>query len=241
MKFPTPLTRGTLLRRYKRFLSDIELESGETVVAHCANPGSMMGLAEPGSEVWLSPNANPKAKLDWRWELVRTGGGHLVCINTAHPNRVAEEAIAAQAIPELAGYGSLRREVKYGRNSRIDILLEGPDRPPCYVEIKSVTLRRPDGAHPTAAEFPDAVTKRGAKHLGELSDMVENGARAVMLYLVQRGDCDHFRVAADIDPAYAAAMADARARGVEALCYACAITPEGIEIAESLPLALDQE
>ena len=241
MKFPTPLTRGTLLRRYKRFLSDIELESGETVVAHCANPGSMMGLAEPGSEVWLSPNANPKAKLDWRWELVRTGEGHLVCINTAHPNRVAEEAIAAQAIPELAGYGSLRREVKYGGNSRIDILLEDGARPACYVEIKSVTLLRPDGANPTAAEFPDAVTKRGAKHLGELSDMVENGARAVMLYLVQRGDCDHFRVAADIDPGYAAAMADARARGVEALCYACAITPEGIEIAESLPLALDQE
>ena len=128
MRFPTPLRRGRLIRRYKRFLSDIELESGETVVAHCANPGSMMGLAEPGSEVWLSPNTNPKAKLDWRWELVRTGEGHLVCINTAHPNRIAEEAIGAGAIPELAGYGSLRREVKYGAASRIDILLEDPRR-----------------------------------------------------------------------------------------------------------------
>ena len=239
MKFPSPLTRGQLVQRYKRFLSDIELDSGETVIAHCANPGSMMGLAEPGSEVWLSPNANPKAKLDWRWELVRTAWGHLVCINTAHPNRVAEEAIAAGAIPELAGYSSLRREVKYGANSRIDILLEDDGRPACYVEIKSVTLRRPEGAHASAAEFPDAVTKRGAKHLGELADMVDRGARAVMLYLVQRGDCDHFRVAADIDPGYAAAMAEARTRGVEALCHACDITPEGIEIGRPLPVVLD--
>lgn len=239
MRFPSPLTRGRLLRRYKRFLSDIELESGETVVAHCANPGSMMGLAEPGSEVWLSRNGNPKAKLDWRWELVRTGEGHLVCINTAHPNRIAEETIGAGVIAELAGYGSLRREVKYGQNSRIDILLEDDGRPPCYVEIKSVTLRRPEGAHPTAAEFPDAVTKRGAKHLAELADMVDAGARAVMLYLVQRNDCDHFRIAADIDPGYAAAMAEARRRGVEVLCYACEITPEGIEIARPLALALD--
>ncbi len=236
MRFPTPLRRGRLIRRYKRFLSDIELESGETVVAHCANPGSMMGLAEPGSEVWLSPNTNPKAKLDWRWELVRTGEGHLVCINTAHPNRIAEEAIGAGAIPELAGYGSLRREVKYGAASRIDILLEDPRRPPCYVEIKSVSLRRPDGAHPSAAEFPDAVTKRGAKHLMELAEVAENGGRAVMLYLVQRGDCDRFRVAADIDPGYAAAMAEARGRGVEALCRQCEISPEGIMIGGALPV-----
>ena len=239
MKFPTPLTRGRLLRRYKRFLADIEMESGAQIVAHCANPGSMMGLAEPGSEVWLSPNTNPKAKLDWRWELVRTGDGHLVCINTAHPNRIGEEAIGAGAIPELAGYASLRREVKYGKNSRIDILLEDEARPPCYVEIKSVTLRRAQGDHPTAAEFPDAVTKRGAKHLMELADMADSGARAVILYLAQRNDCDHFRIAADIDPAYAAAMAEARARGVEALCYACDISPEGIRIDRPLTLFFD--
>lgn len=238
MQFPSPLTRGTLLRRYKRFLSDIEMDTGETVIAHCANPGSMMGLAEPGSEVWLSPNSNPKAKLDWRWELVRTGGGDLVCINTAHPNRIGEEAIGAGAIPELAGYASLRREVKYGQNSRIDILLEDAARPACYVEIKSVTLRRPEGPCPTAAEFPDAVTKRGAKHLAELADMAESGSRAVMLYLAQRNDCDHFRVAADIDPAYATALADARARGVEALCYACDIQPDGIRLDRPLPLVL---
>ncbi|MBE9558513.1 MAG: DNA/RNA nuclease SfsA [Proteobacteria bacterium] len=238
MEFPSPLTRGTLLRRYKRFLSDIELETGQEIVAHCANPGSMMGLAEPGSEVWLSPNTNPKAKLDWRWELVRVGGD-LVCINTAHANRVGEEAIGAGEIPELAGYASLRREVKYGQNSRIDILLEDDARPPCYVEIKSVTLRRPDGAHPGAAEFPDSVTKRGAKHLAELANMVDSGARAAMLYLVQRGDCDHFRLAADIDPAYAAAMTDARARGVEALCHECGVTSRGIEIARPMKITID--
>ena len=238
MRFPNILTRGRLVRRYKRFLADITLDSGEEITAHCANPGSMMGLAEPGSEVWLSPNTNPKAKLDWRWELVRTGEGILVCINTGHPNRVATEAIEAGAIPELAGYATLRREVKYGVNSRIDILLEDDARPACYVEIKSVTLRRPGGDHPSAAEFPDAVTRRGAKHLAELADVVDAGGRAVMLYLVQRGDCDHFRVAADIDPVYAAALGEARHRGVEALCHACDVTPEGIEIAQALPLAL---
>jgi sugar fermentation stimulation protein A len=198
----------------------------------------MMGLAEPGSEVWLSPNTNPKAKLDWRWELVRVAGDHLVCINTAHPNRIGEAAIGAGDIPELAGYGTLRREVKYGQSSRIDILLEDEARPPSYVEIKSVTLRRPDGVHPTACEFPDAITKRGAKHLAELADMADSGARAVMLYLAQRNDCDHFRIAADIDPAYAAAMAEARARGVEALCYACDIQPDGIRIDRPLPLVV---
>jgi len=239
MKFPAPLTRGLLIRRYKRFLADIELESGGMITAHCANPGSMMGLAEPGSEVWLSANTNPEAKLDWRWELVRTVEGHLVCINTGHPNKVAAEAIGVGAIPELAGYGSLRREVKYGANSRIDILLEDAARPPCYVEIKSVTLRRPDGDAPTAAEFPDAVTKRGAKHLMELAGVAENGGRAVMLYLVQRGDCDRFRVAADIDPGYAAAMAEARNRGVEALCYQCRIGPDGIGLAGPLRLVFE--
>jgi sugar fermentation stimulation protein A len=126
--------------------------------------------------------------------------------------------------------------VKYGQNSRIDILLEDDGRPACYVEIKSVTLRRAERNHPTAAEFPDAVTKRGAKHLMELADMAENGARAVMLYLVQRGDCDHFRVAADIDPGYAAALAEARTRGVEALCHQCEVTQHGIEIGGALPV-----
>lgn len=239
MKFPEPLVRATLLRRYKRFLADVEIEGIGEAVAHCANPGSMMGLADPGSEVWLSPNRNPKARLDWRWELVREAGGAMVCINTGHPNTVAAEAIGAGEVPELAGYDSLRREVKYGRNSRIDILLEGLGKPACHVEIKSVTLRRPDGQAPTAAEFPDAVTARGAKHLDELSGVAASGGRAVMLYLVQRGDCDHFRIAADIDPAYAAALRKARRRGVEVLCRACRVSTAEIEIGAALEPVLD--
>lgn len=230
MKFPAPLQKATLIKRYKRFLSDMTLPDGSEVTAHCANPGSMMGLAEPGSEVWLSANTNPKAKLDWRWELVRAEG-HLVGINTSHPNKIAEAAVAAGEIDELAGYGSIRREVKYGENSRIDLLLADDAKPNCYVEIKNVTLKR-DGF----AEFPDAITKRGAKHLVELGNMVAAGHRAVMFYLAQRNDCDRFRLAADIDPGYAEAFETAKAAGVEAICYACEMSPDGIEIARPLPI-----
>ncbi len=233
MEFADPLIPGTLVRRYKRFLADVALRDGETVTAHCANSGSMMGVAEPGAEVWLSPARNPSRKLKYTWELVRDGDG-LVGVNTAHPNTIVAEAIAGGAIAELRDYESLRREVRYGRNSRIDILLESPDRPPCYVEIKSVTLRRNGGP----AEFPDSVTARGAKHLDELSDMVAGGARAVMLYLVQRADCDRFRLAADIDPAYAAALESALAAGVETLCHACRLSPVAIELDRALPLDL---
>jgi sugar fermentation stimulation protein A len=238
MQFPAPLVRGTLIKRYKRFLADISLETGETVVAHCANPGSMIGLQDPGSEVWLSPNRNPKAKLDWRWELIRVDG-HLVGVSTAHPNGIVSDAIEASLVSELGGYATQRREVPYGKNSRIDILLESDARARCYVEVKNVNLRRPDGAHPSAAEFPDAVTKRGAKHLDEMTDMVAAGNRAVMFYLVQRADCDHFRIAADIDPHYAKTLTTARARGVEAICYTCRMSVEGIEVAAPLPLELD--
>lgn len=236
MKFPDPLIRGRLIRRYKRFLSDIELETGESVVAHCANPGSMLGLAEPGMAVWLSPSRNPARKLKYSWELVATDGG-LVGINTGYPNAIVAEALAAGAVPELAGYDGLRREVRYGRNSRIDILLDGSGdgRPPCYVEVKNVTLKR--GAE--AAEFPDAVTKRGTKHLAELGDMVEAGARAVMFYLVQRGDCARLEIAGDIDPDYRAALATALDRGVEVVCYSCKVAPEAIELDRSLALAFE--
>ncbi|MEC9152127.1 MAG: DNA/RNA nuclease SfsA [Pseudomonadota bacterium] len=238
MQFPAPLVRGTLVQRYKRFLADVTLENGQTVTAHCANPGSMIGLKTPGSEVWLSPNQNPKAKLDWRWELVRAET-RLVGISTSHPNRIVEEAIQANKVTELQGYSGIRREVGYGKNSRIDILLEDESRSPCYVEVKNVNLRRIDGAHPTAAEFPDAVTKRGAKHLDELSNMVAEGFRAVMFYLVQRDDCDHFRIAADIDPYYSEALKSARRVGVEAICYTCRLSLQGIEVDAPLPLALD--
>lgn len=232
MKFPDPLIAGTLIRRYKRFLSDIEIAGGEVVTAHCANPGSMMGLNAPGTEVWLSPARNPKRKLRYSWELSRIDG-YLVGINTSHPNTLVAEALEAGKIPELGGYSSVRREVPYGRNSRIDLLLETDTGPKCYVEIKNVTLKR--GA---MAEFPDSVTARGTKHLYELMDMVEQGARAVMLYVVQRGDCEGFTVAADIDPAYGDALDKALEKGVEALCYSCDIGLEAIEVDGPMPITL---
>jgi sugar fermentation stimulation protein A len=194
----------------------------------------MLGLTAPGSEVWLSPADNPERKLKYTWELIRDGNA-LVGINTNHPNRLAAEAVAAGAIPELAGYSDLKREVKYGRNSRIDLLLGGDGRPPCYAEVKNVHLKRGQGL----AEFPDSVTTRGAKHLVELADMVALGHRAVMLYLVQRDDCEAFAIAADIDPGYALGLAAARRAGVETLCYACTVAPEGIEVARPLRLRLD--
>lgn len=233
MFFKTPLVRGTLIKRYKRFLADVTLDDGTVVTAHTANSGSMMGCCEPGSEVWLSPADNPARKLKWTWELVRVGDG-LVGINTSWPNLLVAEACAEGLIPEVAGYDTVRREVKYGKNSRIDVLLEKADGSRCYVEVKNVTLAR--GGH---AEFPDAVTARGAKHLVEMTDMVAEGHRAVMVYLVQREDCEAFRVAADIDPAYRDALALAMSRGVEAVCWACTVTPESITVTRPLPLRLD--
>ena len=236
MRFPAPLSPATLVRRYKRFLADVVLPSGETVTVHCANPGSMIGLNAAGARVWLSTSANPKRKLAHSWELIEVdlgGGAELVGINTANPNALAAEAIIAGAIPELGGYASLRREVKYGKNSRVDFVLETPAQPPCYVEIKNVHLMREAGL----AEFPDAVTKRGAKHLGELGAMAALGARAVMLFLIQIGSARRFKLARDIDPAYGAAFDAARAMGVEALAYRCGITCEGIEVVEPVPIA----
>ncbi|WP_108683627.1 DNA/RNA nuclease SfsA [Methyloceanibacter sp. wino2] len=227
MRFPSGLVEGRLIRRYKRFLSDIELLTGETVTAHCANPGSMLGLAEPGSRVWLSKSNNPKRKLAFSWELIEVDLGRgpaLVGINTSSPNGAVAAAIERGLIPELSGYASIRREVRYGTGSRIDILLEDDTRPPCYVEIKNVHLMREAGL----AEFPDSVTARGTKHLGELSGMVAAGARAVMVYFVQRGDAEAFALADDIDPAYAATFQTAVAAGVEALAVASSVSLEGL-------------
>jgi sugar fermentation stimulation protein A len=235
MKFSDPLIRGTLIKRYKRFLADVELETGEQVTAHCANPGSMLSLNVPGAEVWLSPARNPKRKLKYTWELIRIEGG-LVGVNTALPNALVEEAINADVIPELSGYATLKREVKYGTNSRIDILLEDKTRPQYYVEIKSVTMKR-DLTPSAPAEFPDSVTNRGSKHLNELSAMVDAGHRAVMLYLVQREDSTHMTIADDIDPAYAKNLKAAMAKGVEAIAYTCNMSPE--EILVTSPVELD--
>lgn len=225
MKFAAPLASGRLVKRYKRFLADVVLdENGSEVTAHCANPGSMLGLKEPGSRVWLSQSDNPKRKLKYSWEIIEADGA-LVGINTAHPNRLVEEAIEAGRIKALSGYETLRREVKYGKNSRIDILLEDGNGKKTYVEVKNVHLMRQAGL----AEFPDSVTARGAKHLAELADMVAEGHGAAMVFLVQRPDCDRLSLASDIDPAYASAFAAAREAGVNTYAIGCDVTLDGIE------------
>jgi len=227
MRFPSPLARGRLLQRYKRFLADVALDSGETVTASCPNTGSMLGLVAPGSTVWLSRSDSPTRKYAHTWEMVEADLGEgpaLVGINTGHPNRLVTEAIEARRIKSLAGYASLRREVKYGEASRIDILLEDDKKGRCYVEIKNVHLMRRAGV----AEFPDCVTARGAKHLRELTDMVARGHRAVMLFLIQRTDAKQFRLAHDLDPGYAEAFRMAAAAGVEAMAFRCRMSPEEI-------------
>lgn len=235
MKFPSPLLQGRLVQRYKRFLADITLADGTTVTATCPNTGAMLGLTAPGSTVWLSESDKATRKYRHTWEMVEAdlgAGPVMVGINTGHPNALVTEAIAAGRIPQITGYSSLRREVKYGLNSRIDILLEEQGKAPCYVEIKNVHLMREAGL----AEFPDSKTERGVKHLGELAAQVEGGCRAVMIYLIQRADAETFDVARDIDPAYAAAAKTARTAGVEMLAYRCRLSPEGIEVDTQVPL-----
>ncbi|MGH1353686.1 MAG: DNA/RNA nuclease SfsA [Thalassovita sp.] len=231
MRFPTPLVPATLIKRYKRFLADCRLEDGREITAHCANPGSMMGLAEPGTRIWLEPNDDPKKKLKFGWRLVEHANGHFTGVDTSVPNRALKIALQDHKVPGLSGYDAVRAEVKYGEKSRIDFLLTGSG-PDTYVEVKSVTLSR----QPGLAEFPDSVTVRGTKHLGELSAMVAQGHRAMMLYLVQRTDADRFALAADIDPTYARAFDQARAAGVEVLIVGTRISPEGIELDAPVPM-----
>ena len=226
MRFQTDLIPARLIRRYKRFLADCILEDGREITAHCANPGSMMGLADEGMKVWLEPNDDPKRKLNFGWRLIEHENGHFTGVDTSVPNRALRETLEQQRIPELAAYETVRPEVKYGEKSRIDFLLTQDRLPDCYVEVKSVTLSRTVGQ----AEFPDSVTKRGAKHLLELSNMVAQGHRAVMLYLVQRTDCTSFTLASDIDQVYHAAYLAARDAGVETLCIGTKITPQKILI-----------
>ena len=231
MRFQTPLVRAVLLRRYKRFLADARLEDGREITAHVANPGSMMGLKDEGLTIWLEPNDDPKRKLKYAWRLVEHETGAFTGVDTGVPNRMLRAALTAGRVTGLDGYDTVRPEVKYGENSRIDFLLTAEGRPDAYVEVKSVTLSRTPGL----AEFPDSVTARGAKHLAELAKMAEAGHRAVMLYLVQRTDCSAVTLAADLDPTYAAAFLEATARGVEVLDFDCAITPEGVSLGAPLP------
>jgi sugar fermentation stimulation protein A len=235
MHFPAPLIPATLVRRYKRFLADVVMPNGVETTVHVANPGAMTGLAAPGTKVWLSKSDNPKRKLSLSWELAEVdlgSGQELIGVNTAHPNPLVGAAIVAGTITELAGYASLRREVKYGRNSRVDFLLEDGGRPSCYVEVKNVHLMRSKGL----AEFPDAVTARGAKHLDELSAMVAQGCRAVMVFLVQIGSADRVALARDIDPNYGVAFDRARKAGVEAIAYRCVISEKEITVANAVPV-----
>ena len=228
MRFQTPLEPATLLRRYKRFLADIRLADGREAVAHCANPGSMMGLAEAGMRIWVEPNDDPKKKLKYGWRLVEHGDGHFTGVDTSAANRVVKAGLEARAIAGLE-YDVVRPEVKYGEKSRVDFLLQGGVRD-IYLEVKSVTLMRTAGL----AEFPDSVTARGLKHLQELTAMVSQGHRAVLLFLVQRTDAKVVSVAGDIDAAYAAGLRAALAAGVEALAYDCVIDLQGITLGKPL-------
>lgn len=232
MRFQIPLVPARLIRRYKRFLADMRLADGTEVVAHCPNPGSMMGLDAPGLPCWLEPNDDARKKLNYGWRLAELPDGHVAGIDTAVPNRIVREALLARAVPELAAYGTVRAEVRYGRASRVDFLLTEPGLPDAYVEVKNVHLRRSGDW----AEFPDCVTVRGARHLDELAGMAAQGHRAVMLYVVQRTDCARFRLAEDIDGNYAAATARAQSAGVEMLCHGCAISPQAITLDGPLPL-----
>lgn len=228
MRFPTPLLPARLIRRYKRFLADVVPETGpdagQEVVAHCPNPGSMLGLAQPGARIWLERNDDPKKKLRYGWRLVDHGDGHFTGIDTGWPNRMLRVALETGAVPELAAYATVLPEQRYGTASRVDFLLRGPGLPDAYVEVKSVTLSRTPGL----AEFPDSVTTRGAKHLAELAEVARQGHRAILFYLVQRSDCTRLALAADLDPAYATAAKAASEAGVEVLSYACHLSPEGI-------------
>jgi len=226
--FDRPMLRGTLIKRYKRFLADITLESGETITAHCANSGAMTSCKEPGCPVLLSDSQNPKRKLLYTFEAIQMGETW-VGVNTANPNRAVENAVRENLIPELAGYASVKPEVKYGieGRSRIDLLLrDHPDDPrDCYVEIKNTTMRVDD-----YAAFPDAVTERGQKHLEELMHVASEGHRAVIFFFMGRADCTRFRPADEVDSRYGELLRQAAQSGVEILPYRMDVQPDGIHL-----------
>jgi sugar fermentation stimulation protein A len=220
MKIDPPLFAATFIKRYKRFFADVRTQSGELMTIHCPNTGSMKNCMVEGSACWYSLSDNPKRKLPGTLEIVTTTEGHLAGVNTARPNHLVRELIEADLVPELQGYSQIRSEVRYGaENSRIDLLLEDHGLGQCYVEVKNVTLDLGDGL----AAFPDAVTSRGSKHLRELMAMVAVGHRAVLFFCVQLSGVERLEVAADIDPVYAATLAEAVAAGVEVIAWRAAI------------------
>ena len=229
MRFKSPLLAGTLIQRYKRFLADVRLASGEVVTAHCTNTGSMMGCKEPGSEVYISRSENLNRKLLYTWELIRADNTW-VGINTMHPNKLVPEAVIDGVIEELCGFDNIRREVKVSAHSRLDLCLENGNGK-CFVEVKNVTLAV-DGA----AAFPDAVSERGTKHLKELMRLKRQGHRAAIVFVIQRGDCDSFRPADEIDQEYGRWLRRAIKAGVEALPYRAKVTPEEIFLTEKIAM-----
>jgi sugar fermentation stimulation protein A len=232
MHFESPLIPGKLIKRYKRFLADIQLDSGKAITAHCPNSGSMKSCKTSGWDVMVSLHDNPKRKFIYTWEMVHNGKCW-IGINTGIPNKIAAEAVQAGCIPELQGYTDIKREVPYGINSRIDLYMYR-DNEICYVEVKNVTLVEDDHNY----YFPDSVTTRGRKHLYELIEMSKQGHRAVMLFIIQRSDGKIFKPAAHIDPDYTNSLKEAKARGVEILVYRAEVNPQKIEIQKAIPWQL---
>jgi sugar fermentation stimulation protein A len=232
MRFASPLIKATLIKRYKRFLADVRLDSGEEITATCPNTGTMLGMTDPGLTVYLSRSDSQTRKYAHTWHITEKPGVGLVGIDTSLPNRIVEEAIQASHIDTFKGYDRLKREVRYGENSRIDLLLEGEGKPACYVEVKNVTLVR----QPKLAEFPDCPTERGAKHLREMTAMVKQGHRAVMVYLIQCEAPERFALTRDLDYRYVEAFIAARREGVEALAFTCHVCLDSISIKAQVPV-----
>ncbi|GLY62656.1 transcriptional regulator [Pectobacterium brasiliense] len=232
MDYTPRLQPARLIKRYKRFLADVVTPEGETLTLHCANTGAMTGCATPGDTVWYSTSDNPKRKYPQSWELTETQQNHWICVNTLRANTLLYEALLENRIEELAGYSDVKTEVKYGtENSRVDLLLQAPDRIDCYIEVKSVTLLQHECGY-----FPDAVTLRGQKHLRELQQMVSNGKRAVLFFAVLHSGIQQVSPARHIDLRYAELFIEAQQAGVEILCYGSTLCPDGIRLTHKLPL-----
>ena len=234
MRFEEPLLEGTLLRRHRRFLADVRLNNGQEVTVHCANPGSMMGCSEPGSKVLVSVAKDPRRKFKHQLEIIYAGRTP-VGIHTGRPSSVVAEAITRGQVQDLAGYATMRRDITYGRARRVDLLLQGNGLRTCYVDVKNVTM-----AQGPIAYFPDAVSEHGAEELAELTDIVREGFRAMIVFVAQRADVERFRPADQIDADYGQALRDAMARGVELIAYRAKVTRRGIEMDQRLPIEMAQ-